>query len=291
MLKCGIIKQTNNSRRNLILIFILTSYTYVKITRGYISHAFELDPSDPAQWDDIDDRERDSEPDVFSYNVGSYSGKFYFNGPDIVQVPETDLDIIPVFTSTLITGFRIFAPDGTLYEFGDESGSSVDYRENVIDQENEGNASLSHISSWMLRKITSYDGEHTLSFEYQKYTEDQESTNHCVTVYDGTNDETGTDSSLTGTYDLGTHRVIFTATDDCGNEETCDFLFVVIDCTSPIADPYNGLTFDCEGENGTDLFAETLNFNSSDNCGLTDFLLVSPSQGPGQTSPPAEAAR
>jgi hypothetical protein len=45
-----------------------------------------------------------------------------------------------------------------------------------------------------------------------------------------------------GTYPIGTHRIVWTVTDGCGNTTTCESLIRVLNCTSPVAYCYNGLS-------------------------------------------------
>ena len=45
-----------------------------------------------------------------------------------------------------------------------------------------------------------------------------------------------------GTYPIGTHRIVWGVEDGCGNETTCESLIEVENCTEPIAYCYNGLS-------------------------------------------------
>ncbi len=107
---------------------------------------------------------------------------------------------------------------------------------------------------------------------------------------DGSIDVSGVGNMINDNYPLGNHRVMFTATDGCGNEEVCDFLFLVEDCTAPVvlADSFMIREID-GGAGGVMILASEVDNGSSDNCGLSTMLIVSPSQGPGQTEPPSEA--
>lgn len=107
---------------------------------------------------------------------------------------------------------------------------------------------------------------------------------------DGSVDESDSGSTINGNYPLGSHRVVFTATDDCANEAICEFLFLVEDCTAPIAMTFNGIAVETDSTQGVTLYASDMNLGSMDNCGISTMLLVSPSQGPGQTEPPIAAA-
>jgi type IX secretion system substrate protein/cohesin domain-containing protein len=106
----------------------------------------------------------------------------------------------------------------------------------------------------------------------------------------GSVDESGMGNTVNGNYPLGNHRVVFSATDNCGNEENCDFLFLVEDCTAPVAMTYNGIAGETNPSQEWLLNADDINLGSTDNCGISAMLLVSPSQGPGQVEPPVEAS-
>ncbi len=114
--------------------------------------------------------------------------------------------------------------------------------------------------------------------------------NYTIDLYDdGSIDESNTGNSINDSYPLGSHRIILVATDDCSNEETCEFLFLIEDCTAPIAATFNGIAGEANPDQDLVLNASDLNLGSTDNCGISSILLVSPSQGPGQTMPPMEA--
>lgn len=103
-------------------------------------------------------------------------------------------------------------------------------------------------------------------------------------------DESGMAMSVTGTYPLGTHLVTFIATDNCNNEETCSFLFIVEDCTPPIISTNQGLSIEVNPVIPLSISVTELDNGSSDNCGIQQRLLVYPSQGEDQINPPSEAS-
>lgn len=60
----------------------------------------------------------DSQPDLFTYNIGGYSGKFTFdNNGNIVTIPHSDIKIVPP-TSFQNGHFIITTPDGIQYKLG-----------------------------------------------------------------------------------------------------------------------------------------------------------------------------
>src|ERR1700743_3187668 len=63
---------------------------------------------------------KDGEPDLFFFNFGGYTGKFYFNDDRTpIFVPEKDFRVQPfVVSGQGFTGFIITTPDGVRYFFG-----------------------------------------------------------------------------------------------------------------------------------------------------------------------------
>ncbi|MEX2352121.1 MAG: hypothetical protein WD529_06770 [Balneolaceae bacterium] len=98
----------------------------------------------------------DTEPDLFSYNFGPYSGSFVFdvNG-DVVTFPTTDLKFS--FDSQL-TSWTVTAEDGTKYIFSHEEVSKDNWN-----QPNE----VEYTSSWYLTEIESVSGNHAIQLDYQ----------------------------------------------------------------------------------------------------------------------------
>jgi RHS repeat-associated protein len=112
----------------------------------------------------------DSEPDIFTFNFGGYSGKFYFdkqaNGtPKVEFIPKQDiklkLDSINPFSAiTLIT------PDGNRYIFGKPTvpggvPEGVEYSKSGYE------ANIGYPSTWNLTRIESADAKYAIDFEYQ----------------------------------------------------------------------------------------------------------------------------
>ncbi|MEP7372266.1 MAG: hypothetical protein ABI675_02685 [Chitinophagaceae bacterium] len=114
---------------------------------------------------------KDGEPDLYFFNFGSYSGKFYFNDDRTpVLVPATDLRIRPDYADgTGFSGFVITTPDGLQYSFGKTGNHGpVDPTEITVTgslQYNYASATAA-VSSWWLNKITSPDQTDSITFEY-----------------------------------------------------------------------------------------------------------------------------
>jgi hypothetical protein len=61
----------------------------------------------------------DTQPDIFTFSFGGYSGKFIIDGSSIMKLDDNNL----VITGGVASGFTIVAPDGAKYEFKQEESS------------------------------------------------------------------------------------------------------------------------------------------------------------------------
>lgn len=139
---------------------------------------------------------KDGEPDVFSFSVGGYNGKFYFDkdkdpsttvyDPNPVFIPQQDLKIDLLWSATnsmsvngvslsgvassisnvfRIAGFILTTTDGTKYEFGTFLGDTAPLtieRTTLPGQFTAGNA-----SSWYLRRVISSDNSNSIVLNYE----------------------------------------------------------------------------------------------------------------------------
>jgi len=114
----------------------------------------------------------DGEPDLYFFNFGGYSGKFYYNDDRTpILVPEQDFKIQTDYTlGPGFTGFIITTPDGTRYFFGKSgnNGGTVPI-ESTIPATAQSGASYQSAaaSSWFLNKIMSVDGTDSITLQYQ----------------------------------------------------------------------------------------------------------------------------
>ncbi len=95
-------------------------------------------------------------------------------------------------------------------------------------------------------------------------------------------------ASMTGfttpAYGIGTLYVTFKVNDSCGEEMTCERIYIIEDCKAPEAVCLNGITIDLE-EDGTFVFwAKDFNQNSVDNCEACGPLYYSFSENMGDSS-------
>ncbi|MEM9918855.1 MAG: T9SS type A sorting domain-containing protein [Bacteroidota bacterium] len=81
-----------------------------------------------------------------------------------------------------------------------------------------------------------------------------------------------------GTYKIGTHRIVWTATDGCGNSASCVYLFTIRDAKPPTAFCLTGVsTIPMPDTAGgfVDVFANDFNLRSIDNCTDSTALVYS----------------
>lgn len=83
-------------------------------------------------------------------------------------------------------------------------------------------------------------------------------------------------NATAGVLPIGTHRLRWILTDQCGNSSTCDQVFTIKECKKPTPYCINGIVTVVMQGNGTiTVWAKDLNLNSFDNCTQTDQLRYS----------------
>lgn len=103
----------------------------------------------------------DTRPDLFSYNVPGYSGKFIFNVNDsynINQIPFSPV-VIKNSGTTYNLKFNIKDDHGNLYLLGDS------YQESTT-VHTQSNISSSGVTAWMLEQMISQNRRDTVRFNY-----------------------------------------------------------------------------------------------------------------------------
>jgi len=113
----------------------------------------------------------DGEPDLYFFNFGGYTGKFYFNDDRTpMLVPEQDLKIQPFLTDGRgFIGFIVTTPDGVKYYFGAKGNNGpvdpIEITNPFTLQYGPSNSSAAN-SSWFLNKIVSADGMDSITLTY-----------------------------------------------------------------------------------------------------------------------------
>ena len=145
---------------------------------GYNNYMYSSGQED---WIGFGAGRKDGEPDLFFFNFGGYSGKFYFRDDRTpVLVPQQDLKIVPYFPADTsqtccsyvtgdasIQGFTVTTPDGTQYFFGRTPGftgtAPIEVTNSYTAQAGGGGYI---ISGWYLNKIQSADGQFSINLNY-----------------------------------------------------------------------------------------------------------------------------
>jgi YD repeat-containing protein len=153
---------------------------------GYNSYLFIIDPYGPGSpgaaydgyWTDDQNFQwgvKDGEPDLYFFNFGGYSGKFYFNDDRTpIFVPEEDFKVQPDLNNGISSygfqGFIVTTPDGVKYYFGmtGNYSSAVKPIEISTPANTATGAAYSNtaVSSWFLNKVVSADGMDSITFTY-----------------------------------------------------------------------------------------------------------------------------
>lgn len=126
---------------------------------GYTSYAFYTPTEEVPEFRE---GKRDGEPDLFNFNVGGLSGKFYFRDDRTpVFEPQQDIKVEYDYTPAQgsIKSFILTGPDGTRYYFGirNETNAAIPVERTNSVNGQEGYVQGTVISSWYLSKIESAD--------------------------------------------------------------------------------------------------------------------------------------
>ena len=102
---------------------------------------------------------------------------------------------------------------------------------------------------------------------------------------DGSIDAAGSRNNFSRVYEVGTHRVVWTVEDRCGNAETCEYLFTVVDCKQPSPYCETGITTVLMPSTGEiTLWASDFDAGSFDNCSDNEDLIFSFSEDTSETN-------
>jgi len=121
-------------------------------------------------WPNFANGQKDGQPDLYFFNFGGYSGKFYFRDDRTpILVPEQDLQIIPSYSGgRSIDYFTIVTPDGARYAFGNSPGvtGATPIEITNVFSANIGSMNAPPTSSWYLNKVVSADNQFTINLTY-----------------------------------------------------------------------------------------------------------------------------
>ena len=132
---------------------------------GYYNIAQSLD-MDELTIKDVDEGTYDSEPDLFSFSAGGYSGKFLFDeNQEPFLIPKQDVKIEVDYVTSEFRSFTITLPNGTRYIFGEGLADASEYSLLEPNKSTLGNSPSKN--NWYLIKIESYDGRRFIELEYE----------------------------------------------------------------------------------------------------------------------------
>lgn len=140
-----------------------------------------LEPTAPYNLTGLQNGTVDSEPDLFSFSIGGYSGKFFIeadltndnivNGK-VMLIPKQDIKISYETSGSCGTfqlrKFTLITPDGTRYEFGNIDN---DANQKGLEVQRFNEIPFPIVTGWQLRKIASPDGNYAIHLDYapEKY--------------------------------------------------------------------------------------------------------------------------
>ena len=139
-------------------------------TNGYIKYRttnrYPTGDADPVY-------DRDTEPDIFTYSVPGYAGKFFLPvGGKVQTIPRSDVKITIEGDKTSggillnIEGITIVTPDGVIYRYGQVAGTNR-YAYDYVKYNESGYTSYDR-SGWHLMQIQTPDLQHQIDIEYTR---------------------------------------------------------------------------------------------------------------------------
>lgn len=181
---------------------------------GYYNAAAQLENAqgnlDVNKVEDVAAGLLDSEPDIFSFNVSGYAGKFIIDkNRDILLIPKQDVKVEFNQTGLPFSWFKITTPDGNQYFFGNvdlapnEPAIEKTKTETVF---NDGPIPPGDFlqfvkSSWYLTQIKTFDNTFSIDFQYEDETYSYKSPANASLTYTaslGPNQGTGYTYSFNG---------------------------------------------------------------------------------------------
>ncbi len=125
--------------------------------------------------------QKDGESDLYFFNFGGYSGKFYFRADGTaVLLPQQDIKIVPYFctsgmggctSSHELIGWTVTTPDGTRYYFGKTdklafNATPMIERTKTASFSSTSVPSYNPIASWYLFHVESSDSQFSVDLNY-----------------------------------------------------------------------------------------------------------------------------
>jgi len=135
-------------------------------TTSYLSDAGNADPADLQMLNQVKDQITDAEPDIFYFNFGKYSGKFFMNesGQFVVSPLEAlkiEYQYISGINANQIARWTLTTPDGVKYVFG----NSLDGQKTAIEKNDNAAQTGITTTGWYLVEIYSPNND-LITFDY-----------------------------------------------------------------------------------------------------------------------------
>lgn len=128
-------------------------------------------------WSDALNGLIDTEPDLFYFNIGGYSGKFLFDSLRVAHFfPEQDIKVTVNYTPGnsgnsaeygTFNQFILTIPNGTKYYFGGTHGNAAFFSGVNAVERTSSNPTYAVPTSWYLTKIESADSQSSIMLSYQ----------------------------------------------------------------------------------------------------------------------------
>ncbi|WP_158800306.1 hypothetical protein [Pedobacter sp. L105] len=222
-----------------------TQYKYDQNINNYsASENVNLDAVQDFMEGAMDRGTYDTEPDIYVYNFGKYSGSFLFFNNKIYQFPYRKLKI----SGTLSGPFTITTEDGAVYTFANIE---------TTQPKNSSTSSYSipqYVSSWYLSTIQPADKKETINFSYSSPT--------AIIMH-------GASSQTYLLNNIGSNNILYPKTSSLPSTVTAIHLTGI--STSKMSVSFSQQSIARTDIDGTDYALDAVSFNNSDGLSLKNF--------------------
>lgn len=142
------------------------------------------DPNQAAFFYDVNLGLKDSEPDIFSFNMAGYNGRFFIDSKNAPTQGKPKYSFYPKNDFKLefddnFSYFTIITPEGNRFIFGKATINNVVMTAYESSQAVSSPQFQPFYTSWYLLKMETYDGNFSISFEYDQEEYDYYSPTPC----------------------------------------------------------------------------------------------------------------
>ncbi|MEM6768566.1 MAG: hypothetical protein AAF655_26745 [Bacteroidota bacterium] len=121
------------------------------------------------EYDKVIDKKLDTEPDVFSFNINGYTGKFFFDENRVAHLqPKQDIKITPTYdvSAREFTSWKITTPDGMRYYFGGVTATENTFSGYAAIPNTNDFRNLTS-TTWYLTKVENVNATKSITFNYE----------------------------------------------------------------------------------------------------------------------------